>query len=385
MITSIFFNLLLNSVFSMALALSLVYIFIWFFRVGTDRWKLILLSLPFIKIVYDSLRGVPEKSILFSGVDPFTLPPRHQILSVGAGFDKWTPFISTVFSVQGPNGKTYHSSVGDYVLIWVNRTFGPQASSIVVFAALATSFTLLARRLIHYRNFEIRRRSDRKSQTSFKVQKLGRRSIDIYISDKFSGSPFTGGFRSPYICLPKDAVGSLNKNELNAVIAHEMAHIRYYDLIFTIAVQALGDLFWFIPGYRWLSRKIDRMREIAADEWATSIHHEPQCLASALLKLKDVPEVKSRFTMYSGFFREKSLIKDRIERLLGITCEKQPRFGWQIRLFRYGATALISIVILHSVFGGNFRSNEIREAPRWLTQLLKVSCICVNKRLYVQV
>lgn len=102
------------------------------------------------------------------------------------------------------------------------------------------------------------------------------------------------------------------------------------NLIVTILIQGLGDVFWFVPGYRWLSRKIDRLREIVADSWTVSSNIEPHFLASALLKLKEIPESNGRFVLYSAFFREKSLLKERVERLMGTVKDKNPRFGWQI-------------------------------------------------------
>ena len=382
--TFIFFNLLVNSIFSLLIGLILIYFFLWFFRVETGRWKLFLLSLPFVKIIYDFARGVPEKSVLFSGVDPFSLPPKHQLLSVGAGFDGWTPFVSTVFSVNALDGKNYNSSIGDYFLIWIHRKFGGEVPLIIVSSVLAVSFTLLIIRLIQYRRFEKRRREDRVALRSLKNIDAGFRSVDVYISPNFSGTPFTGGVIKPYICLPEDATQKLNNDELNAVIAHEMGHVRYYDLIVTVVIQALGDLFWFVPGYRWLSRKIDRLREIVADGWAVSSNIEPHFLASALLKLKEIPESNERFVLYSAFFREKSLLKERVERLIGKVQEKSPRFGWQNPWLRYAVTIFISVVVLNSVFGGNFKNEAVMKAPEWLENLFKVSCLCVNHTFYAQ-
>lgn len=382
--TFIFFNLLVNSVLSLAIGLMLVYFFIWFFRVDTGRWKVFLLSLPFVKIIYDFTRGVPEKSVLFSGVDPFSLPPKHQLLSIGAGFDGWTPYVSTVFSVNALDGKTYNSSIGDYLLIWIHRTFGNEVPLIIVSSVLAISLTLLTIRVVQYYNFEKRRRGDRSTLSPFKTLAVDRRVVDIYISSSFSGTPFTGGIIKPYICLPEDAIQKLSPEELNAVIAHEMGHVRYYDLLVTVLIQGLGDLFWFVPGYRWLSRKIDRLREIVADNWAVSSDVEPHFLASALLKLKEIPEGTDRFVLYSAFFREKSLLKERVERLVGKVKEKSPRFGWQNRWVRYGVAFFISVVVLNSVFGGNFKNEAIMKAPEWIENLFKVSCVCVGHKFYAQ-
>ena len=382
--TFIFFNLLVNSIFSLVIGLMLIYFFLWFFRVETGRWKLFLLSLPFVKIVYDFARGVPAKSVLFSGVDPFSLPPKHQLLSVGAGFDGWTPFVSTVFSVNALDGKTYNSSIGDYFLLWIHRKFGNDVPLVIVTSVLAISFTLLIIRLVQYYRFEKRRRADRLSLNALRSISAGVRTVDVYVSPNFSGTPFTGGIIKPYICLPEDAVQKLNAEELNAVIAHEMGHVRYYDLIVTVAIQALGDLFWFVPGYRWLSRKIDRLREIVADSWAISSEVEPHFLASALLKLKEIPESNERFVLYSAFFREKSLLRERVERLVGDTTEKRSRFGWQNPFLRYVMAILISVVVLNSVFGGNFKNEAVMKAPDWLENLFKVSCVCVNHTFYAR-
>lgn len=382
--TFIFFNLLVNSIFSMMIGLMLVYFFIWFFRVGTGGWKVFLLTLPFLKIIYDFARGVPEKSVLFSGVDPFSLPPKHQLLSIGAGFDGWTPYVSTVFSVNALDGKTYHSSIGDYFLIWLHRTFGNEIPLIIVSSVLAVSVTLLMIRGYQYIQFEKKRRQDRFTLSQFKSRKVGWRNVDIYISSYFSGTPFTGGVISPYICLPADAVEKLNSTELDAVIAHEIGHVHYYDLLVTVVVQGLGDLFWFVPGYRWLSRKIDRLREVVADRSALALNIEPQFLASALLKLKEIPEGNDRCVLYSAFFREKSLLKERVERLLGHVQEKKPRFGWQNPWSRSIAVFFISIIVMNSVFGGNYRNAAVMKAPEWFEELFEVSCVCIGHQFYAQ-
>lgn len=384
MMALIFFNLLVNSIFSLMTGLILVYFFIWLFQVETGRWKIFLLSLPIIKLVFDFARGVPEQSVLFSGVDPFSLPPKHQILSIGAGFDGWSPHVSNVLSVNDLGGKIYHSSVGDYFVIWIQRTFGGDAPLLVVFLVLAISFFLLTFRVNQYFRFEKKRREERAALSPLKTLEAGTRSVDIYISPSFSGTPFTGGIFEPYICLPEDAVKKLSPEELNAVIAHEMEHVRYYDLVVTVLIRGVGDLFWFVPGYRWLIRKIDRLREVAADSWALSSETESYFLASALLKLKELPEGGEHLVLYSAFFREKALLRERIERLIGQVKEERPRFGWQNRWLRFVLLFFISAVIFNSVFGGNFQKVAVVKLPEWLENSLKVSCICVSQKFYVQ-
>jgi Zn-dependent protease with chaperone function len=354
----------------MACGLVVVGFFIWFFRVETGPWKLFLLSLPFVKIVYDFLQGLPENSILRVGLDPFTLPARHQLLQVDAGFGFWGPTFRLMFAVKDRIGQEFSASVGDYLTIWLDKKFGSEIPFMILAAALAVSATLIVIRLAHIFEFERRRRADRRTAVQMRFQKLKFRSVDIYLSKTFSGTPFTGGLRKPYICIPVDAETRLSPTELEAVIAHELGHIRQLDIGVTVLVQLLGDLFWFVPGYRWLSRKIDRMREIVADQWAIHMGVEPALLASALLKLREIPEPPSSYTLYSAFFREKSLLKIRIERLVGLASEKRARFGWR----NLGLRMLLSIWIFVSVMGATFGGNHpdsVEIIPRWFNQMVQ--------------
>lgn len=81
----VFFNLFANTFFSLLCGLLVVSFFIWLFRVETDRWLLLLISLPLIKVVYDFICGISEDSILHTAINPFFLPAKNQILQLGLG------------------------------------------------------------------------------------------------------------------------------------------------------------------------------------------------------------------------------------------------------------------------------------------------------------
>jgi beta-lactamase regulating signal transducer with metallopeptidase domain len=50
----------------------------------------------------------------------------------------------------------------------------------------------------------------------------------------------------PYICFPENAFRALSDSEREAVIQHEIAHIRHWDLLATLTVKVLGDVFWLL-------------------------------------------------------------------------------------------------------------------------------------------
>lgn len=367
--TAIFFNLLANSALSLAAGILVISLAIWFFRIETGPWKLFLLSLPFVKIVYDCLQGIPANSILLTGIDPFLLPPKHQAISIGGGLSSWWPVFDLKFSVQDLNGHEYAASIGDYLVIWLNRKFGAEVPLAIVVAIVTVATTLVVVRCVHAWRFERRRKADRPLAQTIELKRMAGRQIDIYVSDAFSGTPFTGGCFRPYICIPRDAFLRLDVNELQAVVAHELGHIRQFDVVVTVLIQLLGDLFWFVPGYRWLSRKVDRLREIVADQWAVKSGIAPARLASSLLKLKEIPEPNERFVLYSAFFREPSLLKTRVERLLDRHQEKRPRLGWQNRWLRMALAAWIGAAVMLATLGGNHQERSMRtpeQIENWL-------------------
>jgi hypothetical protein len=354
--TAIFFNLATNATFSLAAGLFIVWFFIWLFRVDAGPTKLLLLAFPFVKIVYDCLRGIPSQSVLFSSIDPFSLPANSQILRVGAGMDFWGPVLDVTFSVTDQKGNEFASSVGDYFVLWLKRTFGAETPLFLLILVGAISFGFLASRLFHMYKFEVWRRKDQLGSRVLEGRSVGGRRVQIYLSDCSFASPFTGGILKPYICFPAMAYLKLTAQEVEAVTAHELGHVRHHDLIITAIINVLGDLFWFVPGYRMLSRKIDRLREIVADQWAVQSGIAPLTLASALVKLKELPTDSRGLTLYSAFFREKSLLQVRVLRLTGDHTEMRSRLGWENKWVRRIVTAWIFAGVMVSTFGGNHRN-----------------------------
>lgn len=365
----IFFNLYINTFCSLLCGLIVIGFFNWLFKFPTDRWKLFLFSLPFFKIIYDIARGVPKDSILFAQIDPYALPHGNQMFSIGAGFTEWGLMFNAIFQVKDYLGNHYNATLGDYLLLWLNRKIGVDGINVLIISFLSISIFLILNKLYKMYLFEKDRRRDRKFSLGFLVIPLKLRKVDVYISQGMQGSPFTGGIINPYICIPQNAFELLTANELKSVMDHELAHIRYYDLIGTFLIQFLGDLFWFIPGYRWLSHKIDRMREILADQSAVHEGAEPAYLASALIKLKESMPL-SVPVLYSAFFRNSSLLKLRIETLLGNTVEKKARFGWKYTWFKTVMTVSIFGAVINSTFAGN-KFVILRSNPEWFKQLLR--------------
>jgi beta-lactamase regulating signal transducer with metallopeptidase domain len=372
--SQITFNLLFNSISSFTIAALIVGVVIGVFRVNTSRAKLFLLSLPFIKVIWETLRGLPNQAFVYAYSDPWQLPYLDRHAWFGAGFFYTGPQANFAFSVMGPDGNEHNISAAEYVWAWLARHVSEQVPLILFSALFAVSLYLVVRRFYSFIHFERDRRNDYENSVQngefHRILRMGRLTVKIYCSPSYQGTPFTGGFISPYICFPSSTYGAMAPDEYESVLQHELAHIRKGDLWITLLIQVLGDVFWFIPGYRFISKKIDRLREILADSDAVKKGARPEFLASALLKLREVAPATLEPVMYSAFFREKSLIKQRIQRLMGEPEKRKPFWIWRqpwgkaLILFWTVGSVLISTI------GGNYAPAHI-ESSYWLGRFVQ--------------
>lgn len=91
------------------------------------------------------------------------------------------------------------------------------------------------------------------------------------------------GVRRPLLLLDARLLAELDADELEGVVAHELAHIARRDTVLAWAVAAVRDLAFFVPGAGWAVRALHREREAAADLDAVGVTGRPAALASGLL------------------------------------------------------------------------------------------------------
>jgi hypothetical protein len=373
----VLFNLIVNGTFSFLAGVVVVALGIRFFRVPPSKAKLYLLTLPFIKILWDIFRGIPKQSYLYTPINPLEVPPGHSFLGVGAGLSGYGPLLKVTYSIRDSRGFEHLISLADYLREWLKARYSPDVPLAMLYVLLGTAALLLARRLVAGILFELKRRANRRGPSSVALERresasfFGSRAVDVYVSRGFSGTPFTGGVFRPYICIPADTRADLSPPELEAVVKHELAHIRNGDLLITFSIQVLGDLFWFVPGYRALSRKIDRLRELLADRAAVAQGAAPEQLASALVRIRESRQGFARVpVLYSALIRERSLLKLRVEDLIagGERSAPKGRWGWKNPWLRAALAAWMTGGVMLCSLGGN---DALEKLPLWAESLLR--------------
>lgn len=92
-----------------------------------------------------------------------------------------------------------------------------------------------------------------------------RRSVQIR-SVMPEGDLALTGIWSPVLLLPQGLCESLTRNELEAVLRHELMHARRWDNLAAVLVHSVVCCFWFHPALWWIERRLSEERELACDE-----------------------------------------------------------------------------------------------------------------------
>jgi beta-lactamase regulating signal transducer with metallopeptidase domain len=125
------------------------------------------------------------------------------------------------------------------------------------------------------------------------------RQVVLRASDEVI-SPLAMGVWRATVILPISAVLGLPREELEAVMAHELGHIRRWDYMWNLLQTAVESVLFFHPAVWWLSRTVRDRREVCCDEIAVQSCAGAAVYARALLRLEEQRTVKLRLAMALG-------------------------------------------------------------------------------------
>ena len=117
-------------------------------------------------------------------------------------------------------------------------------------------------------------------------------SVRVWLSSLVE-VPVTLGFLKPVILLPLAMVSNLTAAQVEAVLVHELAHIRRKDFLINMGVTILEGLFFFNPFTRWMIADLKKEREHCCDDLVLQFRYDPHAYVTALLSLaKQCQQVK---------------------------------------------------------------------------------------------
>ena len=111
-------------------------------------------------------------------------------------------------------------------------------------------------------------------------------SMDLPVPVRITADERTTGvfgiFR-PVVILPRQLMHALDMRQLQAVLAHEVCHVRRHDNLTAAIHRCVEVLFWFHPLVWWVGANLLREREVACDEAVVEEGHEQEVYAESIL------------------------------------------------------------------------------------------------------
>ncbi len=167
-------------------------------------------------------------------------------------------------------------------------------------------------------------------------QALGlRRPVRLVVSGGVD-VPSVVGWLKPAILLPVSSLTGLTSEQLEMVLAHEVAHIRRHDFLINAMQSVVETLLFYHPAVWWLSRQIRIERENCCDDLAVSVCGDAILYARALAQLEEL-----RTSPLLAIAANGGSLLDRVRRLVGAHSDRSLfSSGWT------AAAAMASFVAL---------------------------------------
>jgi beta-lactamase regulating signal transducer with metallopeptidase domain/predicted metallopeptidase len=182
------------------------------------------------------------------------------------------------------------------------------------------------------------------------IQNLSKRvniqkQIDL-VESALVRSPVVVGYLKPMILFPIGAINRLNPNEVEAILAHEIAHVMRDDYVFNIVQSVIEALFYFNPAVWWISANIRAERENCCDDVAIELCGNSMTYAKSLVLVQEMQYYSAAFAMGFAGQRKNQLLL-RVQRVLNQSNNKSNVMEKLI------ATCLIVLGFVFLSYGGS--------------------------------
>lgn len=133
------------------------------------------------------------------------------------------------------------------------------------------------------------------------------------------------GLFQPMILLPGSVLAGMTPQQLEAVLAHELAHIRRHDYLLNLLQTAVETFLFFHPVVWWMSRRIRIERENCCDDLALTVANDRLLYAQSLTRLEELrQETIAARTAALTLAASGGSLQGRIRRVLGVPRKRSP-------------------------------------------------------------
>lgn len=155
---------------------------------------------------------------------------------------------------------------------------------------------------------------------TFKSEMNIKSNVLLKESSKIS-SPLVLGILKPMIIFPIGLIEALPTDQIEAILVHELAHIKRKDFLINILINVLQVVYFFHPAFWWLSAQLDAEREFHCDEIALSHLGQKLSLVKALATITSLQGNRQPALAFAG---KRNMVLERMKRIV----DHKPQINW---------------------------------------------------------
>lgn len=155
-----------------------------------------------------------------------------------------------------------------------------------------------------------------------------RKEVSIFLSEKIT-TPLTMGFLKPLILVPLASINHLSVAQLEALLLHELAHIRRYDYLVNILLSVVEISLFFNPFTQLMASAIRKERENSCDDWVLQFQYSAATYAEALLRVAQLQQQQLSPVFAMAAMKEKNELLNRVKRMIQA---QEPGFNYRKQL-----------------------------------------------------
>src|SRR5215470_17634673 len=174
--------------------------------------------------------------------------------------------------------------------------------------------------------------------------RLGLQRVIRFCECRWLDAPAVIGYFRPVVLLPVRALTGLTEDQIEAVIAHELAHIRRFDAFVNLFQVAAESLLFFHPAVWWLNKRVRAERENCCDDIAVAACGNHLGYARALTTMEEWRATPAFSLAVNG-----GPLAARISRILGLRHTAENRTAGLGAGFACFAAAVVAGSLLYGM------------------------------------
>jgi bla regulator protein BlaR1 len=171
--------------------------------------------------------------------------------------------------------------------------------------------------------------------------------------------PVVVGHLKPVILIPAGLMAGLPAEQVEAILLHELAHIRRNDYIVNFLQNIAEAVFFFNPGLLWISSLLREERENCCDDIALAQTQNKVGFVQALISFKEHELYGSGYAV--AFPGKKNYLLRRVSRIIS---NKNMAFGFGEKIFLIASILVFSVFVMAASVAQikEYAKNEVAKA-----------------------